>query len=145
MRIATFYRNLSIRIHGAFRLAGERLTERILNSSFAARALGVSAIGTLPATAHAAKVGDMISDWLSAVKEGVGFVTYIFLLMGVIGVGYGCKLIMDKSNDRADVKTSHIVVSLVGGAFLCMLWAIIEILVSTSGGSSSDIGKVRSF
>lgn len=95
--------------------------------------------------AQSAGLAGVLVGWQEAVVAGTSFLVLAFLLLGVAAVGWGCKLIWDKSNDRADVKTSHIVVSLLGGSLMCALWFIIEILVITSGGNTDNIGAARSF
>lgn len=91
--------------------------------------------------AKAQGVAGMLEGWKEAITAGVDFLILLSLLMGIGGILYGLKLIVDKSQERDDVKTSRIVVSLVGGSFLCVIWFVITVLVETSGGSAGDIGK----
>lgn len=71
----------------------------------------------------------------------VAFIMTIAVLMGVGGILYGLKLIMDKSNERENVKNSHIAFSLVGGAFLLVLWYVIGALGVTAGGGANKMGQ----
>lgn len=93
------------------------------------------------AVAGGGGVAGMLEGWKEAITAGVDFLILLSLLMGIGGILYGLKLIVDKSQERDDVKTSRIVVSLVGGSFLCVIWFVITVLVETSGGSATDIGK----
>jgi hypothetical protein len=87
----------------------------------------------------------MLSNIDALSKAAVTTITYLSLVAGVSGIVYGLKLIKDRSNERENVKLSHIFFSLGGGAGLVMLWFIITALVETAGGSSSDIGRQQSF
>src|SRR3546814_17263203 len=90
--------------------------------------------------ASAQGVTGMLDGLSEASKAGVDFLVLLALLVGVGAILFGLKLVVDKSNDRADVKNSHIAASLIGGSFLCMIWFVITVLVETAGGSSGDIG-----
>ncbi len=107
-------------------------------------ALAMAGLWIAPAAA-AQGVAGMFTGITEAVEAGIDFLVLLALLLGVISILYGLKLIVDKSNERADVKGSHIAVSLIGGAGLCMIWFIITVLVETAGGSSSDIGAAASY
>lgn len=116
-----------------------------IHQARAAAYLGVMGLYLGSNSAYAATVSDVISGWQEAAQAGVSFLVWVFLMLGVAAVGWGCKLLWDKSNDRADVKTSHILWSLLGGAFMCALWFVVEVLVTTSGGDSSNIGGSQTF
>ncbi len=87
----------------------------------------------------------MLGNLDAASKATVTTLVNVAMVMGVAGVLYGLKLIKDKSNERENVKMSQILLSLGGGAGLIVIWYVITILVETSGGSSSDIGRQQSF
>lgn len=97
------------------------------------------------APASAQGVTGMLDGFSDAIKAGVDFLVLLALLVGVGAILFGLKLVVDKSNDRADVKNSHIAASLIGGSFLCMIWFVITVLVETAGGSSGDIGAAAAY
>lgn len=86
-------------------------------------------------------VGSMVDSWTDSVKRVQTLIIYGALVAGLMAIAYGCKLIVDKSNDRENVKNSHIIAAILGGAFLCAIWFIATVMLATSGGSASDIGK----
>lgn len=78
------------------------------------------------------------------IKSIVKFIMNIAVVVGVGAILYGTKLIIDKSNDRENVKNGHIVVSFVGGALMCMLWFVVTVLTGTlseDGGATTGIGE----
>ena len=93
--------------------------------------------------ARAQGVKGLMTNWTTSVNAIIQFLSVACLLAGAAGIAYGCKLIYDKSNERADVKNGHIVAAFVGGSFLCIIWVIVTMLVESSGGSSSNIGAGR--
>ena|GEM_PF-3019756 len=101
------------------------------------------AVVALPDVVMAKGLSSQLDDWSSTVKDIVNFIMTVAVLIGVGGILYGCKLIMDKANDRADVKTGSIVVSFVGGAFLCILWFIVTMLSETAGDGT--VGETANF
>ena len=135
------FRDLSIIAYVKMRNTLEGWISKLLANPGIAAVTAGAGLTALPVGAHAAGVSGVISGWKGAVNDIIDFTLLGALLTGVLAIGYGCKLIVDKSNDRGDVKNSHIVVSFAGGSFLCILWVIVTILVETSGGGSSDMGK----
>lgn len=107
--------------------------------------LGATGLYLASTNAYAVSVVDVIEGWQEAAVAAVSLLVWVFLMIGVAAVGWGCKLLYDKSNDRADVKTGHILWSLLGGALMCALWFVVEVLVTTSGGDSSNIGGDQTF
>jgi len=105
--------------------------------------LGSTTVGAvfLPLAAQATDLTTVATGFDNGVKSFMNLVVDGALLVGLLGIAYGCKLIFDKSNDRENVKNGHIVAALVGGSFLCMIYFIATVLVSTTGGSTSDIGQ----
>lgn len=93
-----------------------------------------------PMGAHAAGLVEMLGRFGDAAEAIIDFVMLGALVVGVLGIAYGCKLILDKSNDRENVKNGHIVVSFVGGAFLCLLWFVVTMLAETVGGDAGQMG-----
>lgn len=136
----------SFSIHAYVR--AQDLMSRALRSASTtvARHLGVSvvvgtaALATTPMSAQALGLTTIMDNWKTSINATIDFVMLGALLVGVLGIAYGAKLILDKSNDRENVKNSHIIVSFVGGSFLCILWVIITMLVETSGGNAGDMG-----
>lgn len=124
-KIATFYRENCIRL----------------------AVLAFTAAVGLSATSQASAQGitGMVDGWGEAVRAGIDFIVLACLLIGLGSVGYGLKLIVDKSNERADVKNSSIFAAIFGGSCLCMIWLIVTLLAETSGGSSSDLGAKASY
>lgn len=94
-------------------------------------------------TTRAAGIAGLMTNWTTSVNSIITFLSTACLLAGAGGIAYGCKLIYDKSQERADVKNGQIVAAFVGGSFLCVLWVIVTVLVESSGGSSSNIGGGR--
>lgn len=97
------------------------------------------------APAGAQGIPGMLQGVSEAVTAGIDFVILLALFIGIAAILYGLKLIWDKSNDRADVKTGSIVMSLVGGALLCVIWLVVTVLVETAGGSAGDIGRAAQY
>lgn len=87
----------------------------------------------------------MLTNLDNLFKAGITTVTYGSLVAGAVSIAYGLKLIRDRSNDRENVKLAHIGYALAGGTGLLALWFVITMLVETTGGSSSDIGRQQSF
>lgn len=82
----------------------------------------------------AAQAQDLISTMaaLEGTLQGiVNFIMNAAVVVGVLAIAYGIKLVIDKSNDRENVKNGHIVVSFVGGALMCMLWFVVNMMSST--------------
>lgn len=110
-------------------------------------AAGITAAlaGVVSLPVGAQGIPGMLAGWSEAIQAGIDFIILLALLIGIGGILYGLKLIVDKSNDRDDVKTSRIVVSLVGGSLLCIIWFVITVLVETTGGSAGDIGRAATY
>lgn len=87
----------------------------------------------------------MLSNLDALFKAAITTLTYGSLVAGVGSIIYGLKLIRDRSNDRENVKMAHIAYALGGGTGLVCVWFMITMLVETTGGSSSDIGRQQSF
>jgi len=87
----------------------------------------------------------MLSNLDNFFKALITTAVYAALVFGVLSFVYAFKLIRDRSNDRENVKMSHIAYALAGGTGLVALWFIITMLVETAGGSSSDIGRQQSY
>ena len=142
---ANLFRNISIFVHVKIRDALDALHRRLLSNPGVAVIAAGGALTALPFAANAGNgITGLLTGWGDAVNKGIDFTMLVALAVGVGAIFWGCKLIVDKSAERGDVKNSHIVVALAGGSFLCILWVIITLLVETSGGSSGDIGKGRS-
>ena len=88
-------------------------------------------------------VSGLMSNWTTSVNSMINFLSIACLLVGALAIAYGAKLIVDKSNERGDVKNGQIVAAFVGGSFLCVLWVIVTMLVESSGGSQGSIGAGR--
>lgn len=140
MGILSLYRNFCIQAV----VRGSSLRDKAARLLINRRVLGFMLIGA-PAAANAAGVSDMLKGWSEGANAAIEFAVLACLLVGLTAVGYGCKLIVDKSQERGDVKNSQILFAMVGGSLLCVIWFIITILVETSGGSSGDIGQTRTF
>ncbi|WP_432263547.1 DUF6750 family protein [Cupriavidus sp. TMH.W2] len=87
----------------------------------------------------------MLTNLDNLFKAAITTITYGSLAAGAASIVYGMKLIRDRSSDRENVKLAHIAYALVGGTGLLALWFVITMLVETTGGSSSDIGRQQSF
>jgi len=88
---------------------------------------------------------DLMGGWGNTVKSGIDFIMLVSVLVGVCAIFYGLKLIWDKSNERENVKTGHIILSLVGGAALCMLWFVVTVMSETVSEGGGSIGQGGSF
>src|SRR3546814_9272641 len=71
--------------------------------------LALTMLWVAPASAQG--VTGMLDGFSEAIKAGVDFLVLLALLVGVGAILFGLKLVVDKSNDRADVKNSHIAAS----------------------------------
>jgi len=94
----------------------------------------------------AAGLRDLMGNWGETARSAIDFIMIVAVLTGVCAIFYGLKLIWDKSNERENVKTGHIILSLAGGAALCVLWFVVTVMTDTvSDGASGDIGSRASF
>lgn len=138
-----FYYNTAARTHIAVHNAKRKIAEKLVDkASKYALASGFLAF-TAPAFAEGTGVSGILSSGETLIADIVDFIMKLAVLMGVGGILYGLKLIMDKSNDRENVKNSHIAFSLVGGAFLVVLWFVVKALAESAG--STEIGGEASF
>ena len=137
----TFFTHLSIIAYVKARGFVEGIVAKMLSNPGVPLVLAGTALTLTPFAASAGGITDVINGWQNAINSIIDFTMLGALLVGVLSIAYGCKLIVDKSNDRGDVKNSHIVVAFAGGSFLCILWVIVTILVETSGGTSGQMGK----
>lgn len=134
MSITKLYLNISLFAYGL----GVKARQKLLT----APALMVMGLGsTIPGLASANGIRGVLGRWEDTINDGIDFIMVVALIMGVGAILYGVKLILDKTNERADVKNGHIVFAFVAGSFLCVLWFVVTILVETTAGSSSGIGK----
>jgi len=91
-------------------------------------------------------VKGLMGGWTDTVRAGIDFIMIIAVLVGVCAIFYGLKLIWDKSNERENVKTGHIIFSLAGGAALCILWFVVTVMSETvSDGQGGSIGAGAHF
>jgi len=101
------------------------------------------ALTATPLGAHAAGLADLMQDWGNTLRSVIDFIMTVAVVVGVGAIFYGLKLIVDKSNDRENVKNSHIIMSLVGGAALCILWTVVQVMSETV--ADGNIGESASF
>jgi len=94
-----------------------------------------------PLMAQGVGVRGLMGGWSDTVKSGVNFIMTVSVLVGVCAIFYGLKLIWDKSNERENVKTGHIILSLAGGAALCILWFVVNLMSDTVSEGSGEIGQ----
>lgn len=87
--------------------------------------------------AQAQTFQDVSSNWTSTIISMVEFIMNVAVLIGVAAIGWGIKLMIDKSNERENVKNGHIVWSFVGGGAMCMLWFFVKVLSNTVGEENS--------
>ncbi|WP_454740383.1 DUF6750 family protein [Cupriavidus necator] len=113
--------------------------------AFARVTVALMGVNASKAAYAAGGITGMLGNIDSTAKASVTTLVNIAMVMGVAGVLYGLKLIKDRSNERENVKISQILFSLGGGAGLIVIWFVITMLVETTGGSSSDIGRQQSF
>lgn len=133
------YNKVGAKLYISAENTAEKLIKKIAKSSFMIGVIGFAS----PAFAQSNGVQGILDDGATTIKGIIDFIMIVAVLMGVGGILYGLKLIMDKSNDRENVKNSHIAFSLVGGAFLLVLWFVVSALGETAGGGT--IGKAANF
>lgn len=90
-------------------------------------------------------IESMLEGGQSVIQATVSFLMNLAVVLGLGAIIYGFKLIYDKSNERENVKNSHIVFAILGGTMLLILWFVVEALTGSLGGSSSDIGSQGNF
>ena len=137
------YRNLSIALFTRSVIAKDGVVKKITTQQGLAMLVLGLAMMMLPFGAHAAGISGLLTNLGTTAREGVDFFMIIAVLVGVSAIFYGCKLIIDKSNDRENVKNAHIAVSFIGGALLCTLWFVVTMLTETVG--DGQIGQAASF
>lgn len=116
-------------------LAKERGKQFVKNHS--AIFLGIALV-LMGSTAHAASISDILTNGEELIVDLVSFIINLAVIMGIGAIMYGLKLIYDKSNDRENVKNGQIIFSLAGGAFLVVLWFIVQALAETTGGTVGE-------
>lgn len=131
------------RVHLAILNAGENITTKI-NKKASKYIFGGALISASSTVFAQSGVVGILDRGDELVRNIVDFIMVVAVLMGVGGILYGLKLIMDKSNDRENVKNSHIAFSLIGGACLIVLWFIVQAFAETVGGAA-QIGQEASF
>ena len=137
------YRNLSIAIFTRGVIAKDGFKQKMLSQQgFAMLMLGMALL-MLPLGAHAAGVSGLLSNLGTTVRDGIDFLMLVAVMVGVGAIFYGFKLLIDKSNDRENVKNAHIFWSFGGGAGLCLLWFMVTTLTETVG--DGQIGQASSF
>jgi len=141
MKITHLFRDISVsayvRSANAKHFAQQRAAA---NPGLTLIMMGV-ALTLLPfGAAEAQTLGDMLNNWTETVKSIVAFIMNAAVVVGVLAIAYGIKLVIDKSNDRENVKNGHIVVSFVGGALMCMLWFVVR-MMSTTVSQDGSIGE----
>lgn len=141
-----FLRDLSISLFTRGQIARHTMAKSVLaNPGVVLVVLGMT-LATLPLGAHAASLSEVFTNWATTARDFINFVMICAVVVGVMAIFYGCKLIVDKSNDRENVKNMHIIASFVGGAMLCVLWWVVTTLTDTTGdGNSGQIGSPVSF
>lgn len=91
------------------------------------------------------KIEDMLQGGQSVIQAAVSFLMNLSVVLGLAAIIYGFKLIYDKSNERENVKNSHIVFAILGGTMLLILWFVVEAITGSLGGGSGDIGSQGNF
>ena len=137
------YRNFSIAIFTRSVIAKDGIAKKIVSQQGLAMLMLGLALLMMPLGAHAAGISGLLSNLGTTVRDGVDFVMLVAVLVGVGAIFYGCKLIVDKSNDRENVKNGHIAMSFIGGAALCILWFVVTMLTESVG--DGQIGQAASF
>lgn len=97
---------------------------------------------TVSSVAFSQGLEGILTTGKTTIESIVTFIMSLAVLIGVGGIFYGVKLIIDKANDRENVKNSHIGLSLVGGAFMLVLGFVVSSLGETTGG---EIGAGLAF
>ena len=127
-----------------------RVSQRASDLSIRAQVALMGVLATLaaavPGLSHA-QVGltDMAQAGINISRAFIDFLITACVLVGLGLLGYGFKLIADKSNDREAVKNSHIIMYMAAGTGLCALWFMLKVLVVSAGGSDGDIGAAATF
>lgn len=116
-----------------------------LRGVFARATVALLTVNASKAAYAAGGLVGMLTNFDNFLKAAITTLTYGSLVAGVASIVYGLKLIRDRSNDRENVKMAHIAYALGGGTGLVTIWFLITMLVETTGGSSSDIGRQQSF
>lgn len=141
MKLATFFQNLSLSTAVRAGNLKHDLRAAIINNPGVLLILFGLILTLLPDAVLAQGLAGAMNRWTDTLKAIVSFVMNIGVVVGVLAIFYGAKLVIDKSNDRENVKNSHIVVSFVGGALMCMLWFVVEMMSETVGDGSASFGE----
>jgi hypothetical protein len=83
----------------------------------------------------------LVRNFTTLGRETIALVTVGFFVLGLCAIGYGGKLLWDKSNDRDDVKMSKVVWCFAGGMVMCAIGFFAAMSVITAGGSEADMGR----
>lgn len=101
------------------------------------------ALTLLPLGVDAQTISGTLDGLNQTLRDIVNFAMNAAVVIGVLAILYGVKLVIDKSNERENVKTGHIVFAFVGGALMCMLWFVVRMMTNTIG--DGDIGEEASW
>lgn len=100
-----------------------------------------SAAGGAQAQASQGFIG-LVRNLTELSREGIVLATVAFFLVGLVAIGYGGKLLWDKSQDRGDdIKMSKIAWCFAGGTVMCAVGFFAAMSVVTAGGSEADMGR----
>lgn len=105
----------------------------------------VAAMSTLAGSARADSsqgfIG-LVRNLTSLSREAITLATVGFFLIGLCAIGYGGKLLWDKSQNRGDdITMSKIAWCFAGGTVMCAVGFFAAMSVVTAGGSESDMGR----
>lgn len=117
--------------------------ERMLTQRNALLAMVLaSTAGAANAQASQGFIG-LVRNLTALSKEAIVLANVAFFLAGLVAIGYGGKLLWDKSNnDRGDdIKMSKIAWCVAGGTMMCAVSFFAAMSVVTAGGSEADMGR----
>lgn len=103
------------------------------------------AVATVAGSAHADSsqgfIG-LLKNLTQLSREGIIFATVAFFLVGLCAIGFGGKLLWDKSQDRGDdISMAKIGWCFAGGTVMCAVGFFAAMSVVTAGGSESEMGR----
>ncbi|TAL65702.1 MAG: hypothetical protein EPN79_11010 [Burkholderiaceae bacterium] len=88
-----------------------------------------------------------VTSLTTLIKSGVTLIQYGLIIMGMISIGYGLMKWKKKGQDNGgdQVEARQIWMPIAAGAAMICLWAVVQFVVTSAGGSTGDIGAVQSF
>ena len=113
-----------------------------------ARATSVALVSAL-ATSHAFAIDatTSVSGMINLAKLGVTLIQWGLVLAGMSSIGYGLMKWKKKGQENGgdQVEARQIWMPIAAGAAMICVWAVVELVVTSAGGSTSDIGRVQGF